>query len=356
MTPLRIVHLDSGLTWRGGQRQALLLALGLRQRGHEPFLIGSPDSPLSTRARSEGLAVATTPMRADWDLHAAKKIRSRIHAWRADIVHAHDARAHALAMLALMGRRHVPLIVTRRVPFTPRSARLKYGHRIARFIAISAAVRDAMVRGGIDPSRIDVVYSGIELPSGPVTPRDWRAELGWPADAIIAGVVGAMTAEKGLDSLEGIGGHLAHTVTSRLRLVLLGGTGSGSESIGGIEAFRAGFVENIKPAIAGLDFLIHPSKSEGLGTSVLDAMALGVPPAAFAVGGLTEVISDGKSGILVPPGDIGALAQAVERLASDTGLRTRLGAEAKERAKSFDAETMTKGTEAVYNRVLRGSR
>lgn len=354
MSPLRIVHIDSGLTWRGGQRQALLLGLGLRERGHESFLIASPGAPLSARARAGGLAVATTPMRADWDLQAAARIRSRIRAWRADIVHAHDARSHALAMLALMGRKHPPLVVTRRVPFTPRSVRLKYGDRIARFIAISEAVRDAMVRGGIEAARIDVVYSGIELPSREVEVRDWRGELAWPADTVIAGVVGAMTAEKGLDSLEQMGRHVTPAAASRLRLVLLGGTRSGPLSIGGLQAFHAGFVEDIIPAIGGLDFLIHPSREEGLGTSVLDAMALGVPPVAFAVGGLVEVVEDGESGLLVKPGDARALAEAVGRLTTEPRPRERLGAGARKRVKSFEALQMTKGTEAVYNRVLRG--
>ena len=357
MSPLRIVHLDSGATWRGGQRQALLLALGLRRLGHEPFLIASPDSPLATKARAEGLAVATIRMRADWDLRAAKKIRSRIRAWSADIVHAHDARSHALAMLALMGTRAAPLVVTRRVPFTPKSARLKYGERIARFVAISNAVRDAMVSGGIHPDRIDVVHSGIALPSVTVAPRDWRDELGWPADSIIAGVVGAMTVEKGTDSLALMSHHLGDSVAAhRLRLLMIGGARGGDISLGRLAGYSTGFIDDIQPAMAGLDFLIHPSRAEGLGTAVLDAMALGVPPVAFSVGGLTEVIAPGESGLLVPPGDVVALAAAVARMVSDHGLRARLADGARNRAQSFDDSRMTKGTEAVYNRVLGGWR
>ena len=65
-------------------------------------------------------------------------------------------------------------------------------------------------------------------------------------------------------------------------------------------AFSAGFVEDIIPAVAGLDVLWHPSRAEGLGTSVIDAMALGVPPIAFAVGGITEVVEHEFSGLLVP--------------------------------------------------------
>lgn len=356
MSPLRIVHLDSGRTWRGGQRQALLLALGLRQRGHEPFLIGVPESPLAERARAAGLAVSTIRMRADWDLRAAKRIRARIRAWGADVVHAHDARSHALAMLALVGRRSIPLIVTRRVPFTPRSARLKYGERIARFIAISNAVKDAMVSGGIDPARIDVVYSGINMPVPGVGRRDWRAELAWPDDAVICGVVGAMTAEKGLDSLTAIARLLHPGARRRMRLVLLGGDSGGLHDLSGIPAFRAGFVHDIEPAMAGLDVLLHPSTAEGLGTAVLDAMALGVPAVAFAVGGLPEIIADGETGLLVPEGDVQSFAAAAGQLIDDPELRKSLGSAARDRATSFDALQMTKGTEEVYNRVLRGWR
>ncbi len=318
------------------------------------MLIGVPQSPLVDKARAAGLAVAATTMRADWDVRAAQKIRARVRAWNADIVHAHDARAHALSMLALLGQTGVPLIVTRRVPFTPRSARLKYGERIARFIAISHAVRDAMVGGGIDEARIDVVHSGIALPTGIVPPRNWRAERGWTADTVLLGVVGAMTAEKGIDLLESIGNLIPADARSVARIVMLGGDSSGPTALGGIPVWKAGFVNDIAPAVAGLDVLIHPSRAEGLGTAVLDAMAVGVPPLAFGVGGLTEVIQDGKSGILVPGGDTAAFARECTRLILDRHLRERLGQGAALRAQSFDAAEMTKGVEAVYNRVLRG--
>ncbi|MGI9044204.1 MAG: glycosyltransferase family 4 protein [Gemmatimonadaceae bacterium] len=354
MNPIRVVHIDSGSTWRGGQRQAFLLALGLRDRGHQQYLVGSPQSPLAERARAAGLAVAAVQMRADWDLRAARRIRSRLRTWRPDIVHAHDARAHAMAMLALLGQREIPLVVTRRVPFTPRSARIKYGNRVARFIAISEAVRKAMVEGGIDSGRIDVVHSGIEIPFTQPPPRDWRAELGWPAESVVCGVVGAMTAEKGTDMLESIGRAIPEEARKLVRFVLLGGEAAGLASIGGIPAFRAGFVEAIAPAVAGLDILLHPSRAEGLGTAVLDAMSVGVPPVAFAVGGLSEVITDRESGFLVPPEDTIAFAASTALLVLDRDLRGRLGAAAGERAKSFGAAQMTKGVEAVYYRVLRG--
>lgn len=354
MKRLRIVHLDAGATWRGGQRQALLLALGLRDRGHESFLIGIPNSPLVTKARAAGLAVAAIPMRADWDVRAARRIRSRIRAWSADIVHAHDARSHALAMMALLGRRDIPFVVTRRVPFTPRSARVKYGDRVSVFIAISRAVRDAMISGGVAPARIVVVHSGIPVEQAPLHPRDWRAELGWPTESVVCGVVGAMTAEKGIDYLYLIGRALDPTAHRIARLVLLGGNADQRHETGGISAFAAGFVADIDSAIAGLDALWHPSRAEGLGTSVIDAMALGVPPVAFAVGGLPEIIEHEVSGLLIRPGDTQAFADCASRLLCDPRLRERLSRGARARSQLFSADAMTKGTEEVYYTLVTG--
>jgi glycosyltransferase involved in cell wall biosynthesis len=327
-----------------------LLARGQREQGHEPLVIAAPDSPLIRRLRSTGIAAAAVRMRADWDLAAARRVRAVIRTWNADLIHAHDARSHAIALASLIGRNSLPLVVTRRVPFVPRG-RLKYGKRVARFIAISGAVRDALVAGGVDPGRIDLVYSGVPSPVF-AKPRDWRVECRWPADAVVCGIVGAMTAEKGLATLEQIGAQLPQASRERIRLVLLGGQAAGSQPIGGLIAFRAGFVDEIHAAMAGLDIMLHPSSAEGLGTAVIDAMALGVPPVAFAVGGLPELIQNGRSGLLVPAGDIPAFAAATDRLVRDAALRASLARAGPERAADFGVDRMIRGTQAVYDSML----
>lgn len=352
----RILHLDAGREWRGGQRQVLLLAEGLRERGYEPLVVGAPGSPLVERLRARGIAASTIRMRADWDLAGARRLRALLRTWLPDIVHAHDARSHAIALAALFARRgaRLPLVVTRRVPFPPKGVGLKYGSRVARFIAISGAVRDAMVTGGVAASRIDVVHSGVPAPSV-ATPRDWRAERGWPAESVVCGIVGAMSAEKGVAVLTEMGERLPAATRERMRLVLLGGPpqpATTEETIGGVRAFRAGFVEAVHEATAGLDVLLHPSRAEGLGTAVIDAMALGVPPVAFAIGGLPELIEAGRSGLLVPAGDVAALAREAERLVSDAALRRALAEGARDRARAFDVVQMVNGVERVYARVL----
>jgi glycosyltransferase involved in cell wall biosynthesis len=349
----RIIHIDSGRSWRGGQRQVFLLAAGLRDLGYRVLVVAPTGSPLIRRAEKAGLPTYRLMLRGEWDIRSARELRAVAREWGANIVHAHDARSHSIARFALLGKRKIRFIVTRRVAFPPKQVRLKYRHGVDAFIAISHAVKGVMVRAGIPANRIDVVYSGIPAPQVK-RPRNWRRERGWPASTVVCGIVGAMTQEKGLDMISSIARRLPGEVFRRTRLVLLGGKGKGGTSVSGVEGFDAGFVEEIHDAIAGLDVLWHPSRSEGLGTSVIDAMAIGVPPIAFAVGGLPEVIEDGKSGILVPPGDLSAFMRAASELITNDALRTRLGAGAKARAREFDSKTMIERTAEVYDRVFAG--
>jgi glycosyltransferase involved in cell wall biosynthesis len=349
----RILHVDSGRSWRGGQRQVFLLANGLRDLGYRVLIVGPTGSPLIRRAEHAGLPTYRLTLRGEWDISSARELRAVAREWKADIVHAHDARSHSIARLALLGKRKTRLIVTRRVAFPPRQVRLKYRHGVDAFIAISNAVKAVMVKAGIPANRIDVVHSGIPAPQVK-RPRNWRRERGWPASSVVCGIVGAMTQEKGVDMIGAIARRLPGEVFRRTRLILLGGKGKGGTTVAGVEGFDAGFVEEIHDAIAGLDVLWHPSRSEGLGTSVIDAMAIGVPPIAFAVGGLPEVIEDGKSGILVPAGDMNAFMRAAAELVTNDELRARLAEGAKLRAREFDARRMIQLTAEVYERVIAG--
>jgi glycosyltransferase involved in cell wall biosynthesis len=316
-------------------------------------VVGPAGSPLVQRAERAGLPTYRLTLRAEWDIRRARELRAAAREWGADIVHAHDARSHSIALLAGVFRKKPRLVVTRRVAFPPKRVRLKYGHGVDAFIAISHAVKNAMVTAGVASDRIEVVYSGVPVPEVK-QPRDWRLARGWPASAIVCGMVGAMTREKGLDSIAAIASRLPVEIRRRIRVVLLGGKGKGEITINGVEGFDAGFVEEIHDAVAGLDLLWHPARSEGLGTAVIDAMALGVTPIAFAVGGLPELIDDGQSGRLVPPGNMDRFASAAAELVEDETLRARLADGARKRAREFDAQRMIERTAEVYQTVTAG--
>ncbi|HUR92145.1 MAG TPA: glycosyltransferase family 4 protein [Gemmatimonadaceae bacterium] len=348
--------MDAGSSWRGGQRQALLLATGLSSGDDESIVVAQQRAPLAARARAAGLRVEPVRMPSEWHPASVRAMRALIRAHSPDIVHAHDSRGHGVALLALATLRKLerpPLVVTRRVVFQPRSVRLKYGGRVARFIAISRAVRDSMIAAGIDSGRISVVYSGVPSPSA-MSGREWRKECHWPTNSVVCGVVGAMTSEKGLAAATDIAARLPADAAREARLVLIGGEAAGRSTMGGIEVHRPGFVEDVFAAMAGLDVLWHPSSSEGLGTAVIDAMALGVPPIAYSTGGLPELIEHGLNGLLVPPGNSAAFAAAAAALIRDRGLRVQLGAAGPVRAAQFDAAKMVQGTRAAYAEVLSG--
>lgn len=354
-TPLRVLHLDTGREWRGGQRQVELLATGLRSLGHEPLVVVTPRSPLHRHLKSAGVAVAAIPMRNTLDILAVRRLRRLISTWRPAVVHAHDARSHSLAMTALVGRRNsIPLVVTRRSAAPPRGV-LRRGPRVSAFIAISDAVGRSLLDAGVDPSRVARIYPGVSPPSG-VEPRDWRAECGWDENTVLAGVLGELATPGAAPTLEAIAQALSADARDRLRFVLLGARATGHQSLGGVAAYRAGFVHDIHRAIAGVDLMLHSGTAEGLGTAVIDGMAFGAPCVAFAGGSVAEVVEDGLTGVLVPRDDIPGFARSVARLVTDAAHRTALADAGRERSRRFDPARSVSDTVRVYRDLIERSK
>ena len=165
--PLVTLHINTERTWRGGERQTLLLATGLRDRGHVAEIVCPPGAPLGERARAEGLTTHEFSLRGELNLRAIARLRRLYRRRDADIVQMHTSHAHTLGVLARFGRRRPRTIVARRVDYsihrsgTPGFTRLKYGHGVDRYIAISEAIGEVLVSDGIDRDRISVVHSGV---------------------------------------------------------------------------------------------------------------------------------------------------------------------------------------------------
>jgi len=202
----------------------------------------------------------------------------------------------------------MPLVVTRRVPFAPRSVRVKYGHRVSRFIAISRAVKQAMTAGGIDGSRISVVHSGIATRPDPVTPRDWRAELRWDSDTVIAGVVGAMTAEKGIDLLAD-----AWRQLSGIPLTVVGeGPLANTVWPSGVTRLGRQSREDFHNLMKNAYILVVPSIwYEGAPGVIMEAFASGVPVIASDLGSMPELVTSHQTGLLFKGGDAADLVTKV---------------------------------------------
>jgi glycosyltransferase involved in cell wall biosynthesis len=358
-----VLHVDTERGWRGGERQALWLAQGLSRLGHRSIIVARPNAPLTIRAREEGVPVLPLAPLFELDPVAVLTLRLAIASRGVDIVHAHTSHAVALGALATTGGR-ARLVVTRRVDFQLSAnpvTRWKYG-RAAGMIAISDAVANALVASGIPRGRIEIIRSGVDLerPVAPASAKTLR-ELGVPDGAPLVVQVAALVGHKDpLTFVRAVAA--ARREVPALHAVMVGAghlraaVEAERESLGlGQVLHLAGYRTDADSILAAADVATLSSEEEGLGTVLLDALALGRPVAATAGGGIPEIIQDGLSGLLAPVRDGEALGQAIARLLVDRPLADRLAATGRARVAEFSIARTVERTAAVYGRVMGGS-
>jgi L-malate glycosyltransferase len=343
---VRIVHVASGREWRGGQHQVWLLARGLTRAGIDTLVVTGRGTLLAERLAAGGVAVDEVGWGPGLDPRVTWRLMSRLDA--GTLVHAHDSHAHTLADVAARLRR-APLVVTRRdIPPIRRPGRYR---RAAAVLVISKAVSRQVVRAGVDPGRIHLVPDGVDLDIGA------RYGAVRPSDPPLVVCVGALEPRKGIDLLLDAAA-LLRPGHADLRWTVLG---EGPErrrlearreqlGLADVVAFP-GFVPDPDAILASATIAVQPSRAEAFGSSVLDALALGVPVVAAAVDGLSEALAGG-GGVLVPPGDPAALAAAVDRLLGDPPERARIGAAGIEAARAFGVDRLVERTVAVYRSIM----
>jgi L-malate glycosyltransferase len=347
---LAVVHVASGREWRGGQRQVWLLARELHQQGQPQVVVTGGDSELARRLRASGVRVRGVNWQAGLDPRAIPPILTELRNGPA-LLHAHDA--HAVALAGVCGwLARVPLVATRRVDFHLR--RKGFWGRADRVIAISQAVASVLIQDGIPAERVAVVHSGIALEGARQTrPIGIRPRLGLPSDTPVVVNVAALVPHKDHTTLLRAAALLRERC-STLHWVVAGD----GELRPQLEALRdtlalgdrvhlIGQVEDPLPLIADATLFVMSSREEGLGTSVLDAMAVGIPVASTTAGGLPEMLGDG-AGLLVPPEDPTALASAVEGVLTQPALRDRLVQRAHAAVQRFSADRMATEVRSVY--------
>jgi glycosyltransferase involved in cell wall biosynthesis len=354
---VRLLHVDSARGWRGGQNQVLLTLLGMRERGHQAFLACQRNGALEARARGADLQVEPLRFSGDLSPWAVLGLRRAMRRIRPDVVQLHDPHAVTAGVLAAGGLS--PLVATRRVDFPLRSglSRMKYA-RCRRVIAVSRAIAGVLEKDGLPSMRLRLVHEGVPdrqpLPGGRAALRD----LGIPESALVVGTVAALTDHKDYPTLI----EAAARVTARVpeaHFVALG-EGSMRADLERLVAARglgrawtfAGFRDDVDRLLPVFTVFCLSSHMEGLGTSVLDAMAFSRPIVATAAGGIPDAVEDGSSGLLVPPRDVPGLAASIETLLTNPDRRARLGEAARARfLERFTADRMVERTLSVLSEV-----
>jgi len=328
----RVLHVDTAASWRGGQNQVFLTAREMAARGLDAALACRAGAPLEARARGAGIDTRGLPFRGDLWPPAIVALARTIERWRPGVLLLHDPHAVSAGLVAARLAGRPALVAVRRVDFPLRGvlSRRKY-EACDRVVVASRAIGSIVEAAGVDSSRVRLVYEGVcdrePVPGG----REALVALGVPPEAPVIGNVAALTGHKDHSTLiEAMA--LVRRRLEGARLVIAGD----GELRGTLERLVrdrglsdrvvfAGFRSDLDRVLPAFSVFCLSSHLEGLGTSVLDAMAFSLPVVATAAGGIPEAVEDGVTGRLVPPRDPRALAAALVDVLGDERRRRALG-------------------------------
>jgi glycosyltransferase involved in cell wall biosynthesis len=355
---LTLLYVDTEHFWRGGQEQLFSLMQGMQERGHTVCLASPDDAPLGQRAREIDIQTDAFEQRNEMSLRAFVRLRRILRKRRFDVIHFNTPRA--IVAGSLMGRLEgvKVSISSRRVNFPLKSwfSRLKYNWLQDGIITVSDTIRETLLSGGVKASLIQVIYEGVDLHwidcQQPVGDRLGNGNL-------VVGTVAHFSHEKGHETLL----KAAASLASRFGNVtyLLVGDGelrarlhrlTEELKIASHVSFT-GFRSDCEALMKHFDVFCLPSRSEGLSSAILSAMANRLPVVATNVGGIPELVVNGQTGLLVEPDNPPQLAGALSRLLDSRELRRQLGHEGRRRIEShFTLDRKLDETESLYRRLL----
>jgi glycosyltransferase involved in cell wall biosynthesis len=372
------VHLSTARTWRGGENQVWLLAKGLQQLGQKVLVLAPSGAPLLERCASAGVPAQALGFCCELDPLGALKLAILLRRQKPDVLHLHDGHALLPGQVAARcsGLRGLRVVAHRRTAFEVKG-RWKYGARVDRVIAISAAVRDKLLAAGIPGRKIAVVHSGLEFApvgSGPLEgdaaaqeAAALRKRLHIAESAALVAHAAALTAEKRqLDCIAALA--RANAILKERRRpglhLALAGEGEEEERLRqevsrrglGTAVHLLGFMPDLRPLWGASDIALFASEAEGLCTALMEAQGAALPAVITRAGGMVEVVAADESGLVVEVGDIEGLAGALVKLAEDAGLRQRLGsAGARLVRENFSCKAMVEGVLRVYLELASGN-
>jgi glycosyltransferase involved in cell wall biosynthesis len=316
--------------------------------------------------RAAGVPLHFMDMRRLLEPRLLPRLASIVRRTRPDIVHAHLEDAITLAPPA--ARLHgVPTVGTfhhntRSLPrreATRERLAVEVGARAARTIFVSRASMDVWAARYGRRRNWTVVHNGVQVGPRVTTPLTWPPELGIPEGALVAVLAASMRGGKGHEAA--IAAWPAVRAACPEAILLLAGSGAleselraQADALGVGHAVRfAGFRTDVPRLLAASTLALLPSEAEAFPTTLLEAAAAGRPAVATPVGGIPEIVDDGRTGRLVPPGDVAALARAVTCLLVDEGRREQLGRAARRRAEQeFSVERWVARLRRVYDEVV----
>lgn len=355
----KVLHVDTGREWRGGQRQALWLHSGLIENGIESFLLAEKKGRLVGKDVKN---IIGYDFKGELSFSGIIRLVKIIKEIKPDIVHSHDA--HSLTPLVvlkvLLGG--FKLVHTRRVDFSVNKnifSKFKYANNyIDKIVAISSAVKRVLVLDGVLEDKIEVIYSGvrIENPENFSCPVDLKNRFS-KEDKVI-GCIGNFADHKDhftlLRAFE-----IVYKQNSNVKLLLVG-DGYLLESVKKfaekLNCFNniifAYFREDVYNCMKCMDIFAMTSKKEGLCTSVIDALSFGLPVVATDAGGIPELVLDGVNGFICKVGDYEHIAEKIIYLINNHDICKKMSNNAISSSQIFSVKNMVDGYLNLYKGLL----
>lgn len=346
------MHIDSEKGFRGGQQQAVYIYEALIEREIPGSFFCKKGSKLEEYFKARKIHFNTLPLLGEFDIISAYKIAKFAQKNKQRILHLHSAHALALGILSKLFCRKLKLIAVRRVDFSINKnyfSKLKYSNNlIDQIIAISENIKSVLTADGLQRDRIKVIRSGVDIYKFTNCSKNKQLlrDYDLSNDSFIVGTVAAMADHKDYPNLL----RAAEVVIKKCPNVYFISAGEGREEkkvkelakrlrLGNRFIFL-GHRNDIGPILKSMDIFVLSSKKEGLGTSTIDAMAVGLPVIGTDAGGIPEVIQNGFNGTIVPKQDHQKLASAIIDLVLDEKKRKQFGLNSLQRVKIFSRETM----------------
>lgn len=348
------------------------MAQKLMERGHRVTFLTAKGSPSEQALRGSGIFSLPISIRGYVDPWSVKRIRRWIREEGVDLVHAHYSKdLWALVPALSMGGKKVPLVLTKHIGTMKSKRDLLHRwiyRRVDYIIGISKLIQQNVIRTHpIEPERVGCIPNGVDLRAFDVEGTDRtavRAALGIPGDALVVGMIGRLCWWKGYREFLEMAESLIK-VEAGVRFLAVGGATLGEEEE--VEEIRSlarslhldgkvvftGFRKDVARLLSAMDLFVYPAYAEAFGLVLIEAMAMGLPVISSDCDGVPEIVVDGKTGILVPPRNSGALTEAVLRMLKDSQKMRAYGRAGRVRVLGvYDFEKVVSRTEELYRDLI----
>jgi len=361
---MKILHVSTPLTWRGGEQQLAYLLEELKEKGIEQAVLCADGSEVQNFCKSQNITCYTFNRRS-LRLLPASMINTICLNDDISLIHAHDSHSHTAAFIsALLFGNTTPLIVSRRTIFPIGRnwlSRFKYNHSsVSRIVCVSEKIKEQVSNSINDNGKVVTVHSGIDVSRFKIKNDETFqiSELNSNLSHPFIGNISAITEEK--DYYTFVNTAEAYYKTEKQGTFFIIGDGPYRTQIKqyieekGLKdkIILTGFRNNIAGIIKQLDCLLFTSHSEGLGTSILDAMACNIPVVATRTGGISEIVLHDHTGLLAPVKNAEELAKCLHKITGDSLYRRKLTQNAHTHVYNFTKQKMAILTYDIYQQVL----